>query len=80
MRHRLCIILIDRQHPSLFSRLLKGKAADAKEQQTPPARRKTEDELPEGIRALKTRFSGASPSNNTPSPQVQHTVTPQIGT
>lgn len=46
-----------------------GKAADAKEQQTPPARRKTEDELPEGIRALKTRFSGASPSNNTPSPQ-----------
>ena len=37
----------------------------------PPVRRRTEDELPEGIRALKNRFSAASPATSSPSPQVQ---------
>ncbi|DBB09453.1 hypothetical protein WJX82_002099 [Trebouxia sp. C0006] len=36
---------------------------------TPPVRRKTEVDLPEGIRALKDRFSGASPSSTSISPQ-----------
>ncbi|DBA92025.1 TPA: hypothetical protein ACH3X2_003907 [Trebouxia sp. C0005] len=37
--------------------------------QTPPARRKTDVDLPEGIRVLKDRFSGASPSSSSTSPQ-----------
>ena len=36
----------------------------------PPVRRRTEDELPEGIRALKNRFSSASSDSSSPSPQV----------
>ncbi|KAL3133407.1 hypothetical protein ABBQ38_007275 [Trebouxia sp. C0009 RCD-2024] len=41
----------------------------SKPSSTPAVRRRTEDELPEGIRALKNRFSSASPGSSTPPPQ-----------
>ncbi|DBA74375.1 hypothetical protein WJX77_007523 [Trebouxia sp. C0004] len=47
---------------------LGGSPTDSKSQ-TPPARRKTEVDSPEGIRALTNRFSGASPSSSSTSPQ-----------
>lgn len=55
--------LIQRRSSDLAGSLTESKS------HTPPARRKTEDELPEGIRALKDRFSGASPSSSSTSPQ-----------
>lgn len=47
---------------------LGGNPTESKSQ-TPPARRKTEVDLPEGIRVLKNRFSEASPSSSSTSPQ-----------
>ncbi|KAL3148972.1 hypothetical protein ABBQ32_001828 [Trebouxia sp. C0010 RCD-2024] len=55
--------LIQRRSPSGTSE------ASSKPSSTPPVRRRTKDELPEGIRALKNRFSSASPGSSTPAPQ-----------
>ena len=49
---------------------LQSNGQDSSKQHTATARRKSEDELPEGIRALKSRFSGAASNDSTSSPKV----------